>query len=149
MSILNIFLIVGVIVVVVIMGMVIPDFVVNVQASSRQYNAKFLSRQISAGAGKVKRAVYGTLHQHLVFFFTLVLCTLFDPVEGVFAPGSSGDLKAAVGTCTYSGGCTGGCLGETADGSCPVFAAQNGNGVIGDWDVSKITSMFESTFATN
>lgn len=136
------------IVVVIIMGMVIPDFVVNVQASSRQYmyNAKFFSGQISAGAGKVKRAVY---RQHLVFFFTLVLFTLFDPVEGVFAPGSSGDLKAAVGTCTYSGGCTGGCLGETADGSCPVFAAQNGNGVIGDWDVSKVTSMSNSTFATN
>ena len=69
----------------------------------------------------------------------------------VFTPADKAALKAAVGTCT--GGfrssyvCTGGCLGETPDGSCPIFAATNvpgtGNpyGVIGDWDVSAVTSM--------
>jgi hypothetical protein len=40
-------------------------------------------------------------------------------------------------------------LGETTDGSCPIFAASNdatGNryGVIGDWDVSAVTSMDSS-----
>ena len=63
----------------------------------------------------------------------------------VFAPADRAALKAAVGTCT-SGVCTGGCLGETADGSCPTFAASDatpGNpyGVIGDWDVSAVTAM--------
>jgi len=64
-------------------------------------------------------------------------------------------LKAAVGSCTGSGwngnsynsySCTGGCLGETPDGSCPTFAATDatpGNpyGVIGAWDVSAVTNM--------
>ena len=64
-----------------------------------------------------------------------------------FAPADLAALQAAVGTCTKSGNtypCTGGCLGETPDGSCPNFAASNdatGNpyGVIGDWDVSQVT----------
>jgi hypothetical protein len=42
------------------------------------------------------------------------------------------------------------CLSETPDGSCPTFAASNdatGNpyGVIGDWDVSQVTSLERST----
>ena len=75
---------------------------------------------------------------------------------GGVCPGGQCCLKAAVGTCTQSGfppkyTCTGGCLGETPDGSCPTFAASNdasGNpyGVIGDWDVSKVTSLASSTF---
>ena len=67
-----------------------------------------------------------------------------------FTPANSAALKTAVGTCTqiYKNGykyqCSGGCLGETADGSCPIFAAKDGNGVIGDWDVSKVTSLSSS-----
>ena len=71
-----------------------------------------------------------------------------------FTPVDSAALKAAVGTCAWSDsaqavGCTGGCLGETDDGSCPTFAASNdatGNpyGVMGDWDVSKVTSLDNS-----
>ena len=89
---------------------------------------------------------------------TLMVCFLFaamllmvDVVRAVFAPADRAALKAAVGTCTSSGFCAGGCLGETADGSCPTFAASNvpgtGNpyGVMGDWDVSKVTSMRNST----
>ena len=73
--------------------------------------------------------------------------------QAVFAPANRAILKAAVGTCKApwdGGGCTGGCLGETADGSCPDFAASNvpgtGNpyGVIGDWDVSAVTNMEDS-----
>jgi hypothetical protein len=73
-----------------------------------------------------------------------------------FTPVDSAALKAAVGTCVFdysakAGVCTGGCLGETGDGSCPTFAASNdatGNpyGVMGDWDVSKVTSLENSTF---
>jgi hypothetical protein len=60
-------------------------------------------------------------------------------VGAVFAPVDRAALKAAVGTC----------LSETADGSCPIFAASNdvtGNpyGVIGAWDVSAVTSMYQS-----
>ena len=68
-------------------------------------------------------------------------------VDAQFAPADKAALKAAVGTCTWRGVCTGGCLGETADGSCPDFAAKDGNGVIGDWDVSKVTDFSNSTFA--
>jgi hypothetical protein len=70
-----------------------------------------------------------------------------------FTPVDSAALKAAVGTCAWSNSayvCTGGCLGETGDGSCPTFAASNdatGNpyGVMGNWDVSKVTSLDQST----
>jgi len=72
-------------------------------------------------------------------------------VQAAFKPADRAALKAAVGTCTRSGSwgsytysCTGGCLGETPDGSCPNFAASNG--VIGDWDVSLVTDMEESTY---
>jgi len=74
---------------------------------------------------------------------------MVDVVQAVFTPADRDALKAAVGTCNSSGVCTGGCFGETADGSCPTFAASNdatGNpyGVIGDWDVSSVTSMEQS-----
>ena len=72
-------------------------------------------------------------------------------VQAVFAPVNKAALKAAVGSCSKRYNptrylCTGGCLGETADGSCPIFAASNdatGNpyGVIGLWNVSQVTSM--------
>ena len=75
---------------------------------------------------------------------------MMDVVGAVFAPADRAALKAAVGTCT-SIRCTNGCLGETADGSCPTFAASkvlpgtgNPYGVIGDWDVSAVTSMNKS-----
>ena len=78
--------------------------------------------------------------------------------QAAFAPVDTDALVAAVGYCvedldnfnsetgTPSIICTGGCLGETPDGSCPKFAASNdvtGNpyGVIGDWDVSQVTDM--------
>jgi hypothetical protein len=69
-------------------------------------------------------------------------------VGAVVAPADRDALKAGVGSCSY-GVCTGGCLGETADGSCPTFAASNdatGNpyGVIGDLGVSSVISMYES-----
>jgi surface protein len=74
-----------------------------------------------------------------------------------FAPVDSAALKTAVGTCTrsyiilntnyvFTYSCTGGCLGETMDGSCPIFSASNdttGNpyGVMGDWDVSSVIDL--------
>ena len=67
-----------------------------------------------------------------------------------FKPVDSAALKVAVGTCDGYGVCTGGCLGETADGSCPTFAAtnvpgtSNPYGVMGDWDTSLVTDMKES-----
>jgi hypothetical protein len=74
---------------------------------------------------------------------------LSDTISG-FIPVDSAALNAAVGTCNWRGVCSGGCLGETPDGSCPTFAASNdatGNpyGVMGDWDVSKVTSLSQST----
>ena len=77
--------------------------------------------------------------------------------QAVFAPTNKADLKAAVGSCTYAGTCTGGCLGETANGSCPIFAdsdATTGNpyGLIGSWDTSQVTdmeAMFSNAIAFN
>jgi hypothetical protein len=82
-----------------------------------------------------------------LFFGLAIMDKIGSGVQAVFAPANSAALKAAVGTCAYGTWvCTGGCLGETPDGSCPIFAASNdatGNpyGVIGDWDVSAVTNM--------
>jgi surface protein len=49
-----------------------------------------------------------------------------------FTPQNLGELVNAVKSCT----------GESpGDGSCPVFASTNDNGVIGDWDISRVTSL--------
>jgi len=63
---------------------------------------------------------------------------VFTPADG--NQWGKGPLKDAINYC----------LSETPDGSCPAFAASNdatGNpyGVMGDWDVSHVTSMQEST----
>ena len=84
--------------------------------------------------------------------YLLLLTGLIMPkTQAAFAPVDTAALVAAVGTCEYGRepSCTGGCLGETPDGSCPLFAASNdatGNpyGVIGVWDVSAVTSMQSS-----
>ena len=62
-----------------------------------------------------------------VWFLFAATLLMVDVVGAVFAPADRAALKAAVGTCTRSGSdpnyvytCTGGCLGETADGSCPI-----------------------------
>ena len=80
----------------------------------------------------------------------ILFLTMLTGTQAVFKPVDSAALKVAVGTCDGYGVCTGGCLGETADGSCPILAAShvpgtsNPYGVIGDWDVSAVTSMEES-----
>ena len=57
-------------------------------------------------------------------------CALHQ-VHAVLTPVDKTALEAAVGAC----------LLETPDGSCPTFAAKDGNGVIGAWSVSKVTNM--------
>ena len=87
----------------------------------------------------------------MVWFLFVAMLLRVDVVGAVFTPADSAALKAAVGTCN-SGGCTGGggCLGETADGSCPTFATSNvpgtsnPYGVIGGWDVSAVANMYQS-----
>jgi len=96
--------------------------------------------------------------------YVSLLVSLFGSigvVQAAFAPADRAALKSAVGACTcmwvsynsasqyLSCPCTGGCLGENPTGSCPIFAASNddtGNpyGVIGNWDVSAVTNIYES-----
>ena len=73
-----------------------------------------------------------------------VLFLNFYSVSAVFAPADRTALRAAVQSCLSE------TTVETGDGSCPTFAASNdatGNpyGVMGDWDVSKVTSLERST----
>jgi hypothetical protein len=87
------------------------------------------------------RVGFGKKHKQRGFprFYVPLLVSLFagvGVVQAAFAPADRAALKAAVGTC----------LSETADGSCPTFAASNDAsgtpyGVIGAWDVSAVTSM--------
>ena len=72
-----------------------------------------------------------------------VLFLNFYSVSAVFAPADRTALRAAVQSCLSE------TTVETGDGSCPTFAASNdatGNpyGVMGDWDVSKVTSLDNS-----
>ena len=74
----------------------------------------------------------------LIIFFVV---TFFRHVIAVCTPQNQADLILA----------RDGCLGETGDGSCPKFAARsnsNGcgadsgvNGVIGNWDISRVKSL--------
>ena len=99
---------------------------------------------------------------------TLMLIFMIDIVEAVFKPDDTGGeyggsafalglLKKAIGGSNDS---PPGCLDETPDGSCPIFAASDvpnegyGNygtgkyGLMGTWDVSVITNM-ENLFGQN
>lgn len=83
-------------------------------------------------------------------FFVLALYCRVDVVRAVFTPANVGDLKYAIGSCNFlKCTCSGGCLGENATGSCPTFAASddatgNPRGMMGDWDVSNVTSLRNS-----
>ena len=112
---------------------------------------KMTSVERAARRGKTRTGGRRACTLMVWLFFAAMLLTV-DVVEAVFAPADRVSLKDAVGTCTEnsmfqdSAPCTGRCLGETADGSCPNFAASHdasGNpyGVIGAWDVSAVTSM--------
>ena len=77
-----------------------------------------------------------------------VVEAVFTPVGGAFYEFGRASLKAAIGTCNNDG-CIGGCLGETPDGSCPIFAASNDTtghpyGVIDDWNVAQVAQFDES-----
>ena len=65
------------------------------------------------------------------WLLTFCWICLQHKAEAVFVPTDKAALTAAVTAC----------LAETTEGSCPTFAATDGNGVIGAWDVSKITDM--------
>ena len=83
-----------------------------------------------------------------VVVFFLMLLFLVDTVEAVFTPsGTDGERTNALLDAIGSNG--DGCLTETPDGSCPLFANRDvpighGSGkygAIGTWDVSGVTDM--------
>jgi len=96
----------------------------------------------------------------MVLFLLAATLLMVDVVQAVFTPENTDALKAAVGSCSCSNcdgsnptfSCAaGGCLGENMTGYCPTFAATteattgNPYGVMGDWNVSKVTDMFRCT----
>jgi len=76
----------------------------------------------------------------MVWLLLAVTLLMVDVVQAVFTPEDGtwwdGPLKMARDSC----------LEENTTGYCPTFAASNG--VMGDWDVSKVTSMYQSTFTS-
>ena len=81
----------------------------------------------------------------VVWFFFATTLLMVDVVGAVFAPADRTALKAAVDTCLQEP------TGDRREGSgsCPIFSASDatpGNpyGVIGDWDVSAVTTMENS-----
>ena len=82
----------------------------------------------------------------MVWFLFAGMLLRVDVVGAVFAP--AGGNSWEIGKVALKNAITN-CLSETADGSCPIFAASNdvtGNpyGVIGAWDVSAVTDMYAS-----
>ena len=68
------------------------------------------------------------------------------PVGAVLTPLDRTALKSAIDLCLDEATWAEvmdhvGTRGETHYGNCPTFSAANGNGVIGDWDVSKVKDM--------
>ena len=114
----------------------------------------FFSSIFSIGDREIRSCRRPPWYFVVMYLLVASLC-LAEVVEAVFTPvgGASyefgrASLKAAIGTCNNDG-CIGGCLGETPDGSCPIFAASNdttGNpyGVIDDWNVAQGAQFDES-----
>ena len=71
----------------------------------------------------------------LVWFLLAATVLMVDVVQAVFTPADKAALKTAVNSCvgTYS---------NSGDGSA---CASSSYGAIGEWDVSKVTSMHSST----
>ena len=61
----------------------------------------------------------------------LLWCWFPDQTAASFTPNDGAELKIAVDKC----------LLETPGGTCPTFAGTNSNGIIGEWDTSKVTDM--------
>ena len=103
--------------------------------------------QRNAKQNKSTRAASGiinTFHSLWICVAILLHMASKTTVEAFCTPANGTSLQTAVN----------GCLKETPDGSCPYFAASsdspgcgNGgvNGVIGDWDVSSVTDLSNST----
>ena len=89
----------------------------------------------------------------MVLFLLAITLLVVDVVQAVFTPEIGNVLMASYGHGPLKTAIDS-CLTETGDGSCPNFAASNdttaGNpyGVMGDWNVSKVTSMRHSTFTS-
>ena len=103
--------------------------------------------QRNAKQNKSTRAASGiinTFHSLWICVAILLHMASKTTVEAFCTPANGTSLQTAVN----------GCLKETPDGSCPYLAASsdspgcgNGgvNGVIGDWDVSSVTDLSQST----
>ena len=75
---------------------------------------------------------------YLYWIFLVFVVFVGDVVDAAFAPADRAALKSAVGSC----------LSESGDGSCPTFSASNdatGNSynAMGEWNISKVTSLKE------
>ena len=102
-------------------------------------NAKQNQSPTRAAAG-----IMNTFHSLWICVAILLHMASKTMVEAFCTPANVTSLYSAVDAC----------LKETPDGSCPHFAASsdspgcgNGgvNGAIGDWDVSSVTTMYQST----
>jgi hypothetical protein len=97
--------------------------------------------RLPVGGGHTGRTGHRRSCTSMLLFLFAATLLMMDVVGAVFAPddgdaNGNGPLKNAIASC----------LSETADGSCTDFADSpdatgNPYGVMGDWDVSKVTGM--------
>ena len=76
------------------------------------------------------------MRQHVYWIFLAYVFLVGGVAGAAFAPANSAALKTAVGSC----------LSESGSGTCPIFSASkdasgNSYNVMGEWDVSKVTSL--------
>jgi hypothetical protein len=98
------------------------------------------SKKVGRGQRSAARHARACTSSSVLVLVVLALSCVIGGVQAAFTPADNAAFNSAKSSC----------LSETGDGSCSTFAASNdatGNpyGVIGDWDMSKVTSLAHST----
>jgi hypothetical protein len=98
------------------------------------------SKKVGRGQRSAARRARACTSSSVLVLVVLALSCVIGGVQAAFTPADNAAFNSAKRSC----------LSETTNGACPIFAASNdatGNphGVIGDWDVSKVTSLSRST----
>jgi hypothetical protein len=109
--------------------------------SSKKPGRARTSKKFGRGQRSAARRARACTSSSVLVLVVLALSCVIGGVQAVFTPADNAAFTSAKSSC----------LSETGDGSCPIFAASNvtatGNpyGVMGDWDMSKVTSLSGST----
>ena len=80
---------------------------------------------------KHNQAMVNHSYGNICLLCSLLLFWFTDHTAAIFTPNTRAELAAKINAC----------LEETPDGTCPTVAGTDTNGIIGEWDTSRGTSM--------